>query len=37
MQIEPSADAFATRYLDPPVMHAELPDLSAEDAPTLEL
>ena len=31
------ADAFATRYLDPPSIHAELPDLSAEDAPPLEL
>lgn len=31
---EPWADAFATRYLDPPTMHAELPD---EDAASLEL
>jgi hypothetical protein len=31
------ADAFATRYLDPPLMHAELPDLAAEDAPPLGL
>jgi hypothetical protein len=34
---EPWADAFATRYLDPPLIQAELPDVSAEDAPTREL
>jgi PD-(D/E)XK nuclease superfamily protein len=31
------AEKFATRYLDPPVMPAELPDMSAEEAPPLEL
>jgi hypothetical protein len=34
---EPWADAFATRYLDPPAIHAELPDLSSEDSEQLEL
>ena len=32
---EPWADAFATRYLNPPELHAELPDLSTEDAEPL--
>ncbi len=29
------AEAFATRYLDPPTLYAELPDLSSEDAEPL--
>ena len=32
------AEAFATRYLNPPEIYAELPDLSTEDAePLLDL
>jgi hypothetical protein len=31
------ANTFATRYLDPPLMHAELPDLSSDDAEQLDV
>jgi len=31
----PWAESFATRYLNPPEMYAELPDLSTEDAEPL--
>jgi hypothetical protein len=31
------ANTFATRYLDPPLMHAELPDLSPDDAEQLDV
>jgi hypothetical protein len=30
------ANTFATRYLDPPVIHAELPDLESDDAEQLD-